>query len=360
MKAAILREAGVDLSIESFELPALNANEVRVRVVASGVCHSDLSHARGLFGKNTPVILGHEGAGVVEEVGASVTLVEPGQRVILAWQAPCRTCPQCLAGQAALCTGSVFEKAVRSPRAQVDGALVPAMNGLGTFATHTIVPEEMVIPFADEHSFEVAALVGCAVMTGVGAVINTAKVKPGDTVAVVGCGGVGLSAIQGARLAGARRIIAIDRREDKRTLSLQHGATDTVDAEDAKLQVSELTGGVGVDHAFDCVGIPATIRSAYDIARIGGTVTIVGIGPMTEPLPLVFADLLMGGKTLRFSRYGDADARRDFPKLLDLNARGLLDLDMLIGKRIPLSGVNEALSAVASGESVRTVIMLDE
>lgn len=358
MQAAILRESGADLVIEEFELPPLEANEVRVKIMASGVCHSDLSYKDGLFGDLAPAVLGHEGAGIVEEVGSAVDLVRPGQRVILAWQAPCRTCTQCLAGQVALCTAGAFQEVMRSPRVIIGGERIAAMNGLGTFATHVVVPQVMAIPFGDEHSFEVAALVGCAVMTGVGAAIYSARVRPGDTVAVVGCGGVGLSAIQGARLAGARRIIAIDRLQDKLDTSLKHGATHAINSAGVKERILELTDGVGVDHALDCVGVPGTLRTAYDVARTGGNVVAVGIGPLAEPLPFTLADL-MSGKTLKFSRYGDADARRDFPRILELNASGSLSLDSLVGDRIPLSSVNDALRAVATGEAVRTVIVFD-
>lgn len=358
MRAAVLEEAGRPLVIREVELPELGPTDVAVRMVASGVCHSDVSYADGLFGKPIPAILGHEGAGVVTDVGSGVSLVAVGDHVICAWQTACRACAQCLAGQPELCTQPLLGRL--PARVLLDGQPVAAMNGLGTFAEAVVLPESCLVRIEDRFSLDVAALVGCAVMTGVGASINTAQVRPGETVAVFGCGGVGLSAIQGARLGGARQIIAVDQHRSKADLGRSNGATDVLVSgeDDVSASIARLTNGVGVDHALDCVGVPATVRAAYLAARPGGSVTVVGIGPLDEPLPLTIGDLL-SSKRLKYSRYGGADVQRDFARLLRLNELDRLDLDGLVEKHIALEDVNDALDALRAGSGLRAIIRFD-
>jgi S-(hydroxymethyl)glutathione dehydrogenase/alcohol dehydrogenase len=239
---------------------------------------------------------------------------------------------------------------------RVNGEPMQRMNAIGTFSDAAVIHEQMLVSIDKSYSLEVAALVGCAVTTGVGAVINTARVRPGETVTVIGAGGVGLSAIQGARLAGARKIIVVDRLENKLEIAKAHGATDGVLAdENAANHVREIADGLGTDHAIDCVGLPATIRTAYDCARVAGDVTIVGIGPVGADVPLKIADFFQT-KTLRFSIYGGADGRRDFPRLMELDATGKLDLTSLIAHRIKLDDVNEALDGLRESNETRSVI----
>jgi S-(hydroxymethyl)glutathione dehydrogenase / alcohol dehydrogenase len=354
MRAAILREVGAPFSVETVELAGPGPHEVRVSMLASGFCHSDYSFATGVIPAPTPSILGHEGAGVVTEVGPSVTLVKPGEHVVLAWQSPCWQCRQCLAGQPELCSRS--ENHTLAPHASVSGEPVTSILGLGTFGEEVVTHERCVVPYPDHHPAEIAALVGCAVTTGVGAVINTARLRPGESAAVIGCGGVGLSAIQGARLAGASRIVAVDRVPEKLELALANGATDALSPEAAAEGVSELAGGVGLDHAFDCVGISPTMRTALDLVRPGGKVTVVGIGPMDQPVPFVVGDLV-SSKTIRLSIYGGANPRRDFPRLLELDGLGRLDLGALVGTRIGLDRINHAAADMREGRAARTVIV---
>jgi S-(hydroxymethyl)glutathione dehydrogenase/alcohol dehydrogenase len=354
MRAAVLREVGQPLSIETITLADPGPHEALVTLQASGVCHSDYSIMHGSLPSPLPVVLGHEGAGVVTAIGPQTTRVRPGDHVILAWQSPCDNCPQCLAGQHELCAAPAT--ADFASRVTIAGQPISVMTALGTFAEAIVTHENCLIPYSERYQPEVAALVGCAVMTGVGAVVNTAALRPGETAAVVGCGGVGLSAIQGARLAGASRIIAIDRVPEKLELARANGATDAVLSDGAVEQVFGITSGVGVDHGFDCVGISSTMRTAWDVVRTGGSCTLVGIGPIDLPLPFVLGDL-MSSKTLKFSMYGGANARRDFTRLLALHDLGRLDLSALIGERIGLDGVNDAMDQLTDGRAARSVIV---
>jgi S-(hydroxymethyl)glutathione dehydrogenase/alcohol dehydrogenase len=354
MRGAVLREINKPLELEEITLDAPEPNYVRVKMAHSGVCHSDLSLQTGVIPVPVPQILGHEGSGIVEEVGPDVTLVQPGDHVILAWQAPCRSCAVCLVGRPEACVNSIRANVKFLTR--VNGEPMRRMNAIGTFSDAAVIHEQLLVPIDKSYSLEIAALVGCAVTTGVGAVINTAQVRAGETVTVVGAGGVGLSAIQGARLAGARKIIVVDRLQNKLDIAKQHGATDTVLAdENAANHVREITDGLGTDHSVDCVGLPATIRTAFDAARPAGYVTVVGIGPVGEAVPLTIADL-MTTKRVQFSMYGGADTRRDFPRLLDLDATGKLDLSQLIAHRITLDDVNDALEGLREASEVRSVI----
>src|ERR1700724_1394981 len=283
MRAVVLREVGRPTEVEDVALRPLHGGEVRVQIVASGVCHTDLSVRDGLMPALLPCTLGHEGAGIVAEVGDDVTTVGVGDHVVLTWNVPCRSCPHCLRGDAQLCPHGL-DHAFGEPYAEsASGPVWPSM-GAGTLAEQTLVPAAAVVPVDPAVRLEHAALLACAVTTGAGAVLRTAAVRPGESVLVLGCGGVGLAAIQGARVAGAGQIIAADRGGAQLPAGAANRATDTVDAStgDLPTAIRDLTGGVGVDHAIEVVGKPATIRAAYDAARRGGTGTVVGAAGVAE------------------------------------------------------------------------------
>ncbi len=359
MKAAALRGAGAEFVIEDLQLRDLGAHDVRVRVAASGVCHSDLSIQDGTIPHPLPAVLGHEGAGVVVATGAAVTTVAVGDHVVLAWVAPCRSCFFCLRGHPELCEHGL-DHAFAMPYATApDGTAFLAAFGTATFGEETIVPERACVKVDDEFPLELGALVGCGVVTGVGAVCNSARVEPGASVAVIGCGGVGLAAIQGARLAGAAPIIAIDRVAAKFELANRCGATDVVDASstDAIDAVRDLTEGRGADYVFEVVGRSDTIESAFEMTRSAGTCTIVGAGSFTDMAQFGAMQLMVGAKTLRGCVYGSTDPARDFPKIVALQRQGRLDLDALVTRRIALDDVNDAFRAMQAGEVARSVIV---
>jgi S-(hydroxymethyl)glutathione dehydrogenase/alcohol dehydrogenase len=357
MRGAVMRAANTPLTIEDVELVPPGPGQVRVRIAASGVCHSDLSLIDGSMPQPVPAVLGHEGAGVVSEVGPGVTTPAVGDHVILSWIAPCRSCAMCLRGQPTLCDRGM-EHAFAGPYGTANGDPVVAGLGTATFAEETVVPAAAAIVIPSDFPLELASLVGCGVVTGVGAVVNTARVAPGDTVAVVGCGGVGLAAIQGARLSGASRIIAIDRIPAKLDMARDNGATDVVDASsgDAVAAVRELTGG-GTDHAVEVVGSSATISQAYAMARRGGALTIVGAGTFDDVVSFPVLGLMVDSKRVQGSVYGGADPARDFPRMLALHEAGQLELDRLVTRRITLDDVNDAFRAMTAGEVARSVIV---
>lgn len=359
MKAAALRGAGAEFVIEDLRLRDLGAHDVQVCVAASGVCHSDLSIQDGTIPHPLPAVLGHEGAGVVVAAGDAVTTVEVGDHVVLAWVAPCRTCFFCLRGHPELCEHGL-DHAFAMPYATADdGTAFLAAFGTATFGEETIVPERACVKIDRDFPLELGALVGCGVVTGVGAVCNSARVEPGASVAVIGCGGVGLAAIQGARLAGASPIIAIERVSAKFDLAKRCGATDVVDASssDATAAVRELTEGRGADHVFEVVGRSDTIEAAFDMTRNAGTCTIVGAGSFTDMAQFGAMQLMVGAKTLRGCVYGSTDPARDFPKVIELQRQGRLDLDALVTRRIALDDVNDAFRAMQAGEVARSVIV---
>ena len=360
MKAALLRGYGEKLKVVDVEPAPLIPHQVRVRMAATGVCHSDLSVQRGTVPFPVPCVLGHEGAGVVEEVGDAVTRVKRGDHVVLAWNPACRECVWCRAGQPFLCDRGLAD-ALAAPYGFVDGETVYAGMTTGTFGETTQLLEGAVVPIDADVSLEIAALVGCAVTTGVGAVINTAEVQPGETVAVIGCGGVGLSAIQGAVVAGAARIIAVDLSAERRALAETMGATDALDASGggAVEAVRDLTGGIGVDHAVEVVGLSTTIRQAFDMTRRGGTCTIVGAGSTDDPVTFSAMELMLNGRRILGCVYGGADPDRDFHRILDLHRQGRLQLDRLVTDRIGLDDVNAAFDAMERGEGARSVVIFD-
>jgi len=357
-KVSLLRAYDTPLEVVELSLDDLAPHQARVQMAASGVCHSDLSVKHGTLPHPVPAVLGHEGAGVVTDVGAAVTKVKPGDHVIVSWNPACRTCVWCRAGQPFLCEQGLVD-AFTAPYGTVDGE--PVFRGMttGTFGEVTQVLEGALVPIGDDVPLEVAALVGCAVTTGVGAVVNTARVAPGDTVAIVGCGGVGLSAVLGAVVAGASRIIALDLSPQRRALAEELGATDTIDpaAADPVEAVRALTAGAGVDHGIEVVGRADTIRTAYDLTRRGGVCTVVGAGPHGERVDFDVLEMMMSGKRIIPSVYGDADPVRDFPRLLDLYRSGRLPIDRLVTKHISLADIDDAFAAMEAGEGARSVVM---
>ncbi len=356
VKAALLREVGQPATVSELALRPVGRGEVRVELAASGICHTDLSVREGAMPALLPCTLGHEGAGVVAEVGDQVSAVGPGDHVVLTWSVPCRSCPNCLRGETQLCPRGLTH-AFGEPYGDSDGPVWPSM-GTGTLAEQTLVPAGAAIPVDRALPLDDAALLGCAVITGVGAALRTAAVRPGQTVLVIGCGGVGLAAIQGARLAGAARIIAADRATAQLPAAVANGATDTVDAGAADLvaAVRDLTGGTGVDHAIEVVGRPVTIRAGYDATRPGGTVTVVGAASMAETVAFPALSLMAEGKTIRGSVYGGGDPARDIPVLADLALRGRLDLEALVTRRIGIDDVEAAFADMAAGRGARSVV----
>jgi S-(hydroxymethyl)glutathione dehydrogenase/alcohol dehydrogenase len=360
MRAVVLREVGQPSTVEEVALRPIAGYEVSVQMAASGVCHTDLSVRDGGMPALLPCTLGHEGAGVVTEVGADVTTVRPGDHVVLTWNVPCRRCPDCLRGDSHLCATGLMHAFGQPYGSSTDGDVWPSM-GAGTLAEQTLVPAAAVVPVDPSLPLDLAALLGCAVTTGVGAVLRTAGVRPGETALVIGCGGVGLAAIQGARLAGASRIIAADTVAAQLPTALANGATTTVDASAADLvtTVRELTGGAGVDHGIEVVGKPATIRAAYDATRRGGTVTLVGAAGLDESVTFPALSLMADGKTMRGSVYGASDPARDIPVLADLALHGKLDLEALVSRRILIDEVEAAFTDMAAGRGARSVVCFD-
>jgi S-(hydroxymethyl)glutathione dehydrogenase / alcohol dehydrogenase len=359
MKAVVLREVGQPTAVEDVVLRPLGRHEVRVKLAASGVCHSDLSLRDGSIPTLLPCTLGHEGAGVVTEVGDDVTNVAPGQHVVLTWLVSCRSCLHCLRGQPQLCVHA-YDHVYGGPYADGAGPVWPGM-GVGSLAEETLLPAAAVVPVDESLPLDQAALLGCGVTTGVGAVVHTAAVRPGDTVLVIGCGGVGLAAIQGARLAGAARIIAADRVATQLPAAVANGATDTIDAGevDVAKAVRDLTGG-GVDHGIEVVGKPATIRAAYDATRRGGKVTLVGAASVTAEVTFPALSLMTEGKIVQGSVYGASDPARDIPVLAALAQSGRLDLEALVTRRIGIDDVETAFTDMAAGRGARSIVCFDQ
>jgi S-(hydroxymethyl)glutathione dehydrogenase/alcohol dehydrogenase len=331
-------------------------SQVRIRIRAAGVCHSDLSARNGGLPQPMPAILGHEAAGEVVAVGDGVTSLAEGDHVIVNWLPPCGSCASCVRGEPYMCMAHVIA-AYTEPRFMVGGTPAFGMAGCGAFAEEMTVPQEGAVKIPDDVPFEIAALVGCGVMTGVGAVINTARVEPGASVVVIGCGGVGIAAIQGARLSGASVIVAVDPVEAKHATARRFGATHAVDPGHVGEVSAELTGGEGFDYAFEVVGTPQTIRAAWSAARRGGTVVVVGAGRADQQVEFTAFELFFDGKKMLASLYGSADVRRDYARLLGLWRAGRLDLEGMITQRLKLDDIDRALAALGSGDIIRQVII---
>jgi len=358
MKAAVLTEYNQPLVVEEITLGELGPRSVHLEVEASGVCHSDLSAAQGKVPMGAPLILGHEGTGTVLAVGSEVQRVKPGDKVIASFVPACGQCFFCLHDQSQLCE-AMGAATVDVKGTRPDGSNILAMTGLGTFAEEMMVDEAMVVKVETDIPAAQLALIGCGVTTGVGAALNTAQVEPGATVAVIGCGGVGQSVIQGARIAGASRIFAIDPVEMKRKTAEQFGATDLIDPGDgdAVAQVKELTQGRGVDYAFEVIGLSETVVQAYNMARRGGAAVVVGMPAFDATVTLSGMALFFENKRILGCMYGSAQVRRDFPRFVSLVETGRLDLGSMVSRQIHLDEVNEAFRAMEAGEVIRSVIV---
>jgi len=362
MKAAVMRATKAPLTIEEIDVGAPGPREVLVRTVATGVCHSDLHVLEGALPNPVPTVLGHEPAGVVEEVGSAVTHVAPGDHVIGCLSAFCGTCEYCLAGRPNLCEGeATLRRPDEPPRLSKDGAPIVQFVHLSAFAERMLVHENALVKIRKDMPLDRAALIGCGVTTGLGAALNTARVRPGRTAAVIGCGGVGLSAIQGCRIAGAARIIAVDTAEWKLDLARRLGATDVVHAspdQNPVARVAEMTAG-GVDYAFEAIGLPATVRQAVRMTRKGGTTVMVGVVPAGVNVELPGADIVLREKSVLGCMMGSNRFRTDMPRYVDLYLDGRLKLDEMITARLPLERVNEAFETMRKGAAARSVIVFE-
>jgi S-(hydroxymethyl)glutathione dehydrogenase/alcohol dehydrogenase len=363
MKAAVLNDFGKPLDLEDVQLDPPRSGEVQVRIGATGVCHSDYHVIKGEWKYGLPMILGHEAAGVVEAVGPNVSGVKPGDHAVLSFRPACGECRLCSMGRSVLCEGRVgdrFKMHDGTARVHRNGQDLLVLARVGSFAEHVIVPAEQVIPVRSDVPMDVLALIGCAVTTGVGAVVNAAKVEPGSTVAVIGCGGVGLNVIQGAGLVSASRIIAVDLLDNKLEYARQFGATDLVNGSqgDAVAQVRELTGG-GVDYAFEVIGNGKTVEQAIEMTRAGGTACIVGMAP--QGTRSSFDPLMFVNKETRLigTWYGSARPRIDFPRMVELTLAGKLKVKELISRRYTLDEINEGFDRLGRGEVARGVIVFD-
>jgi S-(hydroxymethyl)glutathione dehydrogenase / alcohol dehydrogenase len=355
MTQALVATGPGELGVRDVTLRPLGELDVRVRIAGVGVCHSDLSMVNGTLRPSYPLVLGHEAAGVVTEAGESAG-VALGTPVVLNWAVPCDTCWHCAHGQPWLC--STIEGMTGTPGGELaDGTPFQASLGLGAMAEEVVVPASAVVPLQGDVPLDEASLLGCALLTGVGAARNAARVQPGDSVLVIGLGGVGLSAVQGARLAGAARIIAVDVSDSKEKLASAAGATDyLVGTPDLAKQVRALTEGRGADAALECVGSATTIRQAWTAVRRGGTCVVVGVGPKDQQVTFNPLELFHFSRTLVSSVYGNSDPRRDIADLVGHVAAGRLDLASTITDRISLADVPSAFERMQRGEGGRAIV----
>lgn len=358
MRAAVLREAPGELVIEEVAVASPGPHEVRIANAAAGLCHSDLHFMDGTYPWMLPAVLGHESAGVVEAVGEEVTYVSPGDHVVTCVSVFCGECDQCLTGHPGRCSNPAVRRSPNDPpRLTLDGEPLSQFSELGSFAEEMLVHERAVVKISPDIPLDRAALVGCAVITGVGAVFNTARVEPGSTVAVVGCGGIGLNCVQGARIAGALRVIAVDTIPAKLELATTFGATDVVNAAsgDPVSQVRELTSG-GVDFSFEAIGTKATVEQVYAMARPGGTATVIGMVPLGTKVEIEGVDFLSERRLLG-CLMGSNRFRIDMPRILELYRQGRLKLDELVSARITLDGLNAAAAELRRGTTARSVVV---
>ena len=369
VKAAMLRATGSKppyavsrpLDVVDVDLDGPGRGEVLVRVAAAGLCHSDLSVIDGARPRPTPMVLGHEAAGVVEKVGSQVAYLKPGDHVIACLSVFCGYCEECMSGRPNLCSNKEATQRApgEAPRLSQKGQLINQFADLSGYAEKMLVHENALVKIGNDVPFDRAALIGCGVMTGVGAALNTAKVAPGSTVAVFGAGGVGLAIIQGARIAGARMIIAVDKFPAKLELAKKLGATHVVDASkgDAVSQIRALTGG-GVDYSFEAIGLKVAAEQAYESIAAGGIATIVGMVPLGQKVEVDGFSLLFE-KRIQGCFMGSNRFRIDMPRIIEFYQQGRLDLDDMITRRGKLEDVNEAFRAMKAGEVARTVLMFD-
>src|SRR3990167_1977510 len=360
MKAAVLREVGKPLQIEDVQINKPGPHEVLIRTVAAGLCHSDLHFMEGSYPHPLPAVLGHESAGIVEAIGSEGRTVKVGDHVITCLSAYCGHCESCLPGHLSLCVSPETKRgADDEPRlSTANGPMIQYLN-LSSFAEQMLIHEHACVAIRKDMPLDRAALIGCSVMTGVGAAIHTSNVRPGETVAVIGCGGVGLAAINGAAIAGAGRVIAIDMVGSKGNLAREFGATDFIDASqtDAVKEVIEMTKG-GVHHSFEAIGLSKTAEQAFNMLRRGGTANVIGMIPVGQTITLMGAAFL-GEKRIQGSLMGSNRFPVDMPRLVDAYMAGKLHLDDMVSRRIKLEQVNEAFEEMKTGAVARSVITFD-
>lgn len=358
MKAAVLYEANQPLVIEDINARKPGPREVLLNTAYAGLCHSDLHFIEGLYPHPMPVVLGHESAGIVDQVGSEVSYVKPGDHVITCLSVFCGTCEQCTSGRPVICTNTDVKmppgKAERL--SSQDNKQLHTFVNLSSFAEQMLVHENAIVKIQDDMPLDRAALIGCGVITGFGAAVNTAAVRFGDTVAVIGCGGVGMAAINGAHIAGASRVIAVDTNPVKLQLATKLGATDLVNPNDGDPveQIKEMTKG-GVNHAIECLGLKKTAEQSFEMLKVGGTATIVGMVPFGEKIELHGFDFLRERK-IQGSSMGSNRFRTDMPRLIDLYLQGRLHLDDWISDTIKLEEINDGFKAMKEGRAVRSLI----
>ena len=362
-RAAVIYAPGEPIRIEEVELDPPGNHEVLVRMVAAGICHSDYHIVTGDLPSYLPMALGHEGAGVVEAVGSGVTNCKPGDHVVLSWIPSCGSCRYCTSGHANLCNlgattlvGAQLDGTFRMHRDDVN---IGQFCLVSTFSERTVVPDISIVVIDDAYPLNRAVLVGCSVITGVGAVIHRAKVEPGSTVLVVGCGGIGTNAVQGAALVGARMIIAVDIYDFKLEKAREFGATHIINAqkEDVAQVVTDLTGGQGVDYAFDAIAMPETIGQCYTCTGKNGTIVIIGLAPTTvTSIPIPPLEFVLYQKAVMGTLFGDSQPRHDIPNLLAMYQAGKLKLDELVSRTYTLDQVNTAYADLLAGENIRGMI----
>jgi S-(hydroxymethyl)glutathione dehydrogenase/alcohol dehydrogenase len=360
MKAAVLHEVNKPLVIEEVGINKPGPREVLIRTAYAGLCHSDLHFIEGLYPHPLPVVLGHESAGIIDQVGSEVTYVKKGDHVITCLSVFCGTCENCTTGRPAICTNTdVKLPPGKAERLSLNGKQLHTFTNLSSYAEMMLVHENAVVKIREDFPLDRAALIGCAVITGYGAVVNTAKVSPGETVAVIGCGGVGMAAINGAAIAGAGRIIAVDTNPVKLQLATKLGATDLVNPKDGDpvQRIKDLTKG-GVHHAIECLGTKATAEQAFQMLAVGGTATIVGMVPFGQKIELHGFDFLRERK-IQGSSMGSNRFRVDMPRLIQFYQQRKLHLDDWISDRIKLSEINEGFANMKAGKVVRSVIQFD-
>ncbi|MFF3744018.1 Zn-dependent alcohol dehydrogenase [Streptomyces kronopolitis] len=363
VRAAVLSAVNAPLRVTEIELPAPGPGQVRIRLAAAGVCHSDLSLSNGTLRQPAPAVLGHEGAGTVTAVGPDVTTVAPGDQVVLNWAPSCGDCHYCGLAEPWLCAGAGL--AAGSPYATLADGTTALYPGLGTaaFAEETVVPAHAALPLPDGVPLADAALLGCAVLTGWGAVHHSARVRAGESVVVLGVGGVGLATLQAARIAGAGPIVAVDASPAKEELARAAGATEFLVADAAFFEkegakrIRGLTGGVGADVAIECVGRADTIRAAWSATRRGGRTTVVGIGGQEQQVTFSALELFYFGRTLSGCVYGNSDPARDLPVIAEQVRSGALDLSALVTERIGLDGIPAAFDAMLAGKGGRALVV---
>ncbi|WP_030774336.1 Zn-dependent alcohol dehydrogenase [Streptomyces sp. NRRL F-2664] len=358
MRAALQSEIGQDKLevVDDMQAVGFGPGKVRIRIRATGLCHSDLSAMSGVLPQPAPFVPGHEGSGVITDVGDGVTGHAVGDRVLVCWLPPCGHCPSCRRGQGHLCLEAFGN--VATPNFKRGDGDVFGFAGTGTFSEEMVVPAACAVPIPDDLPFDIAALIGCGVTTGLGAAVNTAEVQAGSSVAVIGCGGVGISVIQGAKVQGAAQIIAVDPVESRREAALRFGATEAVSPEEFADAKNRITAGEGFDYVFEVVGTSATAQKAYEMTRRGGSVVVVGAGALDDNFQVNMFSLFFDEKKILPSMYGGGDVLRSYERTIALWRAGRIDLANLITHRVSLAEVNDALDQMRTGVALRTCIEL--